>query len=482
MWRRTWLTFAQAVTVAVAALFVVATFKPGWLSPGLGGASVVASGAATARTAPAARKLEPSTQASNASAPANGGNGDPTNVPTNAPNSGPTIEGHRAEGGPGEAHGGSGNGSGLGVGAGAAGAPSLGLAGTVSPHRNANSFSLAARRAAPAVVSITASRLVREPQAEDPRFRFFMRERPNAPGASPGPGAPRTPSQAQAQAQTQWGLGSGVIVSPDGYLLTNRHVVADAVEIEVQLADGRATRAQLVGSDAETDIAVLKILLPNLPVLALADSSALQVGDSVLAIGNPFDIGQTVTAGIVSALERTQRGSSPFQHFIQTDAAINPGNSGGALVDTQGALVGINTAIFSRNGGGNMGIGFAVPVDTARQVMQAIISGGKVRRGFIGVDIQDLGAELARQLALPIQTGALVTGVLGRGPAARAGLQPGDVILAVGEKAVGNRNELFSAIAALPPASAARLAVQRGTQTLELTVTVAERPVAAALR
>ncbi len=458
MWRKTWLTFSQAVTVAVAALFVVATFKPGWLSTSLVGGHGLNLGPGAMAPAQAAAAMAPV-----APPAANGAGG---------------SERSRADAGPGEN--GSGPGAiGLTAAVGAYGSPGSPPAqGLPRGERSAGSFSVAARRAAPAVVSITASRLVREPQAEDPRFRFFMRERPNASGANPAPGAPRTPNTAQAQL----GLGSGVIVSPEGYLLTNRHVVADAVEIDVQLADGRATRAQLVGSDAETDIAVLKISLPNLPVLALADSHGLQVGDAVLAIGNPFDIGQTVTAGIVSALERTQRGSSPFQHFIQTDAAINPGNSGGALVDVQGALVGINTAIFSRNGGGNMGIGFAVPVDTARQVMQAIISGGKVRRGFIGVDIQDLGADLAQQLSLPIQTGALVTGVLGHGPAARAGLQPGDVILAVGEKAVSNRSDLFSAVAALPPASAARLAVQRGTQTMELVVTVAERPVPATLR
>jgi serine protease DegQ len=452
MWRRTWLTFSQAVTVAVAALFVVATFKPAWLSGGAGASAL---------------NLGPASSAAAAVAT-------PVPVPSAVPaarvaGSTANMSGDR---GPGEAA--SGSGSSL---------PELTRVLSASgpqgnPGAERSSFSLAARRAAPAVVSITASRLAREPQAEDPRFRFFMRERPNATGTGGAAGPQRPPTSAQPQL----GLGSGVIVSSEGYLLTNRHVVADAAEIEVQLADGRATRAQLVGSDAETDIAVLKISLPNLPVLVLADSHALQVGDAVLAIGNPFDIGQTVTAGIVSALERTQRGSSPFQHFIQTDAAINPGNSGGALVDAQGALVGINTAIFSRNGGGNMGIGFAVPVDTARQVMQAIISGGKVRRGFIGVDIQDLGADLAQQLSLPIQTGALVIGVLGQGPAARAGLQPGDVILAVGEKAVGNRSDLFSAVAALPPASAARLAVQRGTLSLEIMVTVAERPVPAVLR
>ncbi len=456
MWRRIWLTFSQAVTVAVAALFVVATFQPGWLgADAVASAASVAAGRSVTARAPAAPPAWPPQAASprpgtaQATPPAldAGAAG-----PGNEPGIEPGIEPGTWAGGPGTSR----------------AAPPAERTGS------GTSFSLAARRAAPAVVSITASRLVREPQAEDPRFRFFLRERNGLPGTSPAPGAGRT--------QQQLGLGSGVIVSSEGYLLTNRHVVADAVEIDVQLADGRATRAQLVGSDAETDIAVLKISLPNLPVLALADSTALQVGDAVLAIGNPFDVGQTVTAGIVSALERTQRGSSPFQHFIQTDAAINPGNSGGALVDAQGALVGINTAIFSRNGGGNMGIGFAVPVDTARQVMQALISGGSVRRGFIGVDTQDLGAELARQLALPVQTGALVTGVLGRGPAARAGLQPGDVIVAVGDKAVSSRAELLAAVAAAAPGTSTRITVQRAAQSLSLAVTVAERPLPAGLR
>ncbi|MFO1267905.1 MAG: trypsin-like peptidase domain-containing protein [Rubrivivax sp.] len=363
MWRRTWLLFAQAVTVALAVLFVVATLKPEWL-PRNGGSSVLPLPTLT---------QAPPRQAAGASS--------------------------------------------------AAGAPALA----------SNSFSQAARRAAPAVVSITATKLARNPHADDPRFRFFFGER----------GGP---------AQQQLGLGSGVIVSPEGYLLTNHHVVSDAVDIEVQLADGRSTRAQLVGSDVETDIAVLKIDLDRLPVIELADGRSLQVGDAVLAIGNPFNIGQTVTAGIVSALDRTQRGNSPFQSFIQTDAAINPGNSGGALVDAHGALVGINTAIFSRSGG-NMGIGFAVPVETARGVMEQLIRGGKVKRGFIGVDIRDLKAELAESLALPVKTGVLVTGVLNEGPAARGGVRPGDVVLRVGDKAVTNSGELLAAVAALEPES-----------------------------
>jgi Do/DeqQ family serine protease len=388
MWRRLWLLFAQAVTVALAALFVVATLKPEWL-PRNGGSTVLPLPTLT-QAPPRAGELAGSASAAGASVAA-------------------------------------------------------GL-----------SFSQAARRAAPAVVSITATKLARNPHADDPRFRFFFGDRAPAP-------------------QQQLGLGSGVIVSPEGYLLTNHHVVADAVDIEVQLADGRSTRAQLVGSDVETDIAVLKIDLPALPVLALADARSLQVGDAVLAIGNPFNIGQTVTAGIVSALERTQRGSTPFQSFIQTDAAINPGNSGGALVDAQGSLVGINTAIFSRSGG-NMGIGFAVPIDTARGVMEQLVRGGKVKRGFIGVDPRDLNAELAESLALPIKAGALITGVLNDGPAAKGGVRPGDVVVRVGDKPVANSAELLAAVAALPPDSEAQLGLQRGAEALSVRVKVGERP------
>ena len=252
-------------------------------------------------------------------------------------------------------------------------------------------------------------------------------------------------------------------------------MVEDATDIEVQLADGRNTRARVVGSDPETDIAVLKIDLPNLPVVTLGNVRALQVGDAVLAIGNPFNVGQTVTAGIVSALDRTQAGASQFQNFIQTDAAINPGNSGGALVDAAGHLVGINTAIFSRTGG-SLGIGFAVPVDTARQVMEALIRGGSVKRGWIGVEPRDLTAELAESLALPVKSGVLITGVLQDGPAARGGLRPGDVVLKVGDKPVLSTSDLFSAVAALQPESTAVIAVQRGAEQVRVKVAVGERP------
>ncbi len=319
------------------------------------------------------------------------------------------------------------------------------------------SFATAARRATPAVVSVTASKVASNPHADDPRFKFFF-----------GDGGPDGATQ-----RRQLGLGSAVIVAAEGYLLTNHHVVAGATEIEVQLADGRSTQARLVGSDAETDIAVLKIELDALPVLALGELRSLQVGDPVLAIGNPFNVGQTVTAGIVSALDRTQAGSQ-YQNFIQTDAAINPGNSGGALVDAQGALVGINTAIFSRSGG-NLGIGFAVPVDTARQVMEALISGGKVRRGWIGVEPRDLTPELAESLALPMTSGVVISGVLQTGPAAAAGLRPGDAVLKVDEQVVRTTRDLFLAVAALKPDSTTLLSLQRGSEQLQVKVVVGER-------
>jgi serine protease DegQ len=320
------------------------------------------------------------------------------------------------------------------------------------------SYSQAARRAAPAVVSIMASKAATRPRAqgEDPWFRYFFGN-----GRNPQP--------------QQMGLGSGVIVSPDGYLLTNNHVVEGASDIEVQLADGRQTRAQLVGTDPETDLALLQIKLQDLPVIALGDMRALQVGDVVLAIGNPFNVGQTVTSGIVSALGRNRLGLSTFENFIQTDAAINPGNSGGALVDADGRLVGINTAIYSRSGG-SMGIGFAIPVDSARAVMDALLREGRVTRGWIGVEPRDLTPELATSLRLPVSQGVLITGVLQDGPASRGGIRPGDVVVAIGGAEVSNTAQLLAAVAALKPQTVAQVAVQRGAQPLLLNLTVAQRP------
>jgi Do/DeqQ family serine protease len=395
MWRKSWLIFSQTVTVAVAALFVVATFRPAWLGDER---SVSAIGWPVPTVVQAPSPAVPAVPA----------------VPAAA--------------------------------SGVLSAPS--------------SFAVAARRAAPTVVSVTATKLARSPHADDPRFKFFFDRAPEG-----------------ADTRRQLGLGSAVIVAPEGYLLTNHHVVDGATEIEVQLADGRSTQARLVGSDPETDIAVLKIELENLPVLPLGDVRALQVGDPVLAIGNPFNVGQTVTAGIVSALDRTQAGSQ-YQNFIQTDAAINPGNSGGALVDGNGYLVGINTAIFSRSGG-NLGIGFAVPVDTARQVMEALIAGGKVQRGWIGVEPRELTPELAESLALPTKTGVIITGVLQDGPAAQGGLRPGDVVLSVGDKPVRTTSDLYAAVAALKPGSTATFSVQRGAAQAQAQVRVAERPAAA---
>jgi serine protease DegQ len=334
--------------------------------------------------------------------------------------------------------------------------PAIVAAPPASP-RSPTSYSQAARNAAPAVVSIVASKASRpRVQGEDPWFRYFFGNGRNA----------------QPQ---QMGLGSGVIVSADGYLLTNNHVIEGASEIEVQLADGRQTRAQLVGTDPETDLALLQIKLQELPVITLGDMRALQVGDVVLAIGNPFNVGQTVTSGIVSALGRNRLGLSTFENFIQTDAAINPGNSGGALVDAEGRLVGINTAIYSRSGG-SLGIGFAIPVDAARMVMDALLREGRVTRGWIGVEPRDLTPELAASLRLPVSQGVLITGVLQDGPASRGGMRPGDVVVAIGGAAVSNTAQLLSAVAALKPQTVAQVAVQRGEQPLLLNLSVAQRP------
>jgi len=316
-------------------------------------------------------------------------------------------------------------------------------------------FRAAAQAASPAVVSINTSKAVdNHPQSNDPWFRFFFGD--------------------QGQAQPQTGLGSGVIVSPAGYILTNNHVIEEADQIEVVLNDGRKSSAQVIGTDPETDLAILKVDLAELPVITLGNSDELQTGDPVLAIGNPFGVGQTVTSGIVSALGRTQLGINTFENFIQTDAAINPGNSGGALVDTHGHLMGINTAIYSRSGG-SMGIGFAIPTSTARSVMEAIVRDGQVTRGWIGVEPQDLTPELAESFGLQTGTGVIITGVLQNGPAAQAGIRPGDVVTAVGGKPVNSVAQLLSAVAALKPGSAATLDVVRKDGKSQLQVTPGKR-------
>ena len=305
------------------------------------------------------------------------------------------------------------------------------------------------------MVSINTSKApVRDPRSDDPWFQFFF---------------------GNQGSQPQAGLGSGVIVSMEGYILTNNHVVEGADEIDVTLSDSRKTRARVVGTDPDTDLAILKIELDKLPVIVLGDSDTAQVGDRVLAIGNPFGVGQTVTSGIVSALGRSQLGINTFENFIQTDAAINPGNSGGALVDVDGNLLGINTAIYSRSGG-SLGIGFAIPVSTAKMVLASITTTGQVTRGWIGVEPGELSPEMAETFGIKAASGVIITGVLQNAPAARAGLRPGDVITEVAGKPVTSVPGLLSAVAALKPGESAGLRVQRGEQLLDLQVEPGVRP------
>lgn len=324
------------------------------------------------------------------------------------------------------------------------------------------SFRQAAQKASAAVVSINTSKTARRnDKSGDPWFRFFFGDQGNEP---------------------QMGLGSGVIVSTSGYVLTNNHVIEGADEIEVILNDARHAHGKVIGTDPETDLAILKIDLDRLPVIVLGNSDSLQVGDQVLAIGNPFGVGQTVTGGIVSALGRNQLGINTFENFIQTDAAINPGNSGGALVDTNGNLLGINTAIYSRSGG-SMGIGFAIPVSTAKLVLEGIVKDGLVTRGWIGVEPQDLTPELAETFGVkpPKNTngegyqGVIMAGVLQNGPAAQAGIHPGDVILDIAEKPVNSVSELLSVVAALKPGKPVPVTLVRAAGKLSVTVTPGQR-------
>jgi len=266
-----------------------------------------------------------------------------------------------------------------------------------------------------------------------------------------------------------------VIVSTSGYVLTNHHVVEAADEIEVALADGKKLLAKLVGNDPETDIAVLRVNAENLPAISFGSSETLRVGDVVLAIGNPFGVGQTVTSGIVSALGRTGLGINTFENFIQTDAAINPGNSGGALIDAAGNLVGINTAIFSRSGG-SMGIGFAIPVSTAKMVLEQIVKSGSVTRGWIGVEVQEITPPVAESFKLGSTRGALIAGVLRGGPADKAGVKPGDVLVEVQGKPVADPAGMLNLVAALAPGQSAKVRLKRQGQDVDATVTVGRRP------
>jgi serine protease DegQ len=325
---------------------------------------------------------------------------------------------------------------------------------------SAGSFSDAARKAMPAVVNIYTSQEAKRPRhpfMDDPLFRHFFGEGPEA-----GP-------------QRREGLGSGVIVSEQGYVLTNHHVIESVDQIEVALPDSRKVPARVVGTDPETDLAVLKIEARKLPAITFAKAEQIRVGDFVLAIGNPFGIGQTVTLGIVSGLGRSHLGITTFENFIQTDAAINPGNSGGALVDASGHLIGINTAIYSQTGG-SMGIGYAIPVSTARQVMEQIIQKGSVTRGWIGVGVQDITKEIAESFKLRAAGGVLITQVERGGPADKAGVQAGDVLSAVNGKPVADTIAMLNSIATLQPGDEARLRVSRNQAEQELSVTIGRRP------
>ena len=378
--KKLWLFFSQAVTVFVAAWFVIATLQPQWLA---------------------------------------------------APAPPPAVS-----------------------------APLVLPAPQVSAAAQPGSLATAVRRAAPAVVSINTSRITRHPFADDPWFRLFF---------------------GQQGSQSQSGLGSGVIMSADGYVLTNNHVVQEADHIEAVLADGRRASARVIGADPESDLAVLKIDLPDLPVMTPSDSDRIEVGDRVLAIGNPFGVGQTVTSGIVSALGRDQLGINTFENFIQTDAAINPGNSGGALTDEQGRLLGINTAIYSRSGG-SLGIGFAIPVNVARQALQDIVQNGRVVRGWIGVESAALTPELAESLGAASAQGVIITGVLNEGPAARAGMQPGDVVTHINGQPIQTVAELRAGITALRPGTAATFSILRRGQNVQMQLVPSQRPAVALTR
>ena len=326
--------------------------------------------------------------------------------------------------------------------------------GAISPTVSAGSLSFAAKKASPAVVSINTSQKAGLEKNKDPWFRYFFGDQDDS---------------------AQTGLGSGVIVSPQGYILTNNHVVEAADEILVMLNDGRQTQAKIIGTDPETDLAVLKVNLDKLPVMVMNNSEQVQVGDIVLAIGNPFGVGQTVTSGIISALGRNQLGINTFENFIQTDAAINPGNSGGALVDVQGNLLGINTAIYSKSGG-SMGIGFAIPVSIAKQVLEGIVKDGLVTRGWIGVEPTELTPELAQTFNVSRQEGVIITGVLQTGPAFKAGIRPGDMLLAVNDHKVQNVAELLEQVSLLKPGVDAQLKILRKEQEQVLSVTPLQRP------
>jgi serine protease Do len=327
------------------------------------------------------------------------------------------------------------------------------------------SFSPVVKRAMPAVVNISSSKVVKNQQTQngmldDPFFRQFF--------------GGRVPRQEQPRSQRETSLGSGVVVSPDGYILTNNHVVEGATDVKVAFFDKHEYPAKIVGSDKYTDVAVLKIDRTGLTPLPFADSGHAQVGDVVLAIGNPFGLGQTVTMGIISAMGRTGLGIERYEDFIQTDAAINRGNSGGALIDSKGELVGINTAILSGSGGGSEGVGFAIPANLARSIMDQILKKGKVTRGFMGILPQELTPDMAKAFGMPNVRGVAIANVEPNTPASKAGLKIGDVITAINGNNVDDVNAFRLQIAGFSPGTTVHLKIARIGQNLEVPVTLAE--------
>ena len=389
---RLWLIFTQAVTVSVAALFVVGTLKPEWI-PHNGPVTPTMVTIVETTTAP---------------------------IPS-------------------------------------------------ASESNGVSYAEAARRALPAVVHIYTRQAVPDhPLMNDPIFRHFF----------------STPERA--------GLGSGVIIDPQGFVLTNNHVIENADEIEAVLNDGRKFEARLIGRDPETDLAVLRLAnADSLPAIAFAPADSLAVGDVVLAIGNPFGIGQTVTMGIASALGRNHLGINTFENYIQTDAAINPGNSGGALIDGTGRLVGINTAIYSSSSetrnvdspaGGGLGIGFAIPVSIARKVLEQIITHGEVVRGWIGIEMREITPELAESFGLPSAQGVLISSVLDGSPADKSGVQPGDVLVAINGQEIQLPRVMLDLVASLPPGQVATFRLLRQDKKIDLKIPVGRRPTPLAMR
>ncbi len=323
------------------------------------------------------------------------------------------------------------------------------------------SYANAVEIAAPSVVNINTTKLVggrQHPLYNDPIFRRFFDDQY------------RSPTQRRDNS-----LGSGVIISEQGYIITNNHVIAGADEIQVSLTDGRQATAQVVGSDPETDVAVLKIALHNLPSITFGRSDLLRVGDVVLAIGNPFGVGQTVTQGIVSATERSHLGIATYENFIQTDAAINPGNSGGALINAAGELIGINTAIYSRSGG-SQGVGFAIPADIVKIVMKQVLEFGRVIRGWLGVEIQTITPALAESFGLPEARGIIIAGVMPQGPADHAGVETGDIILQMNGQLVTDGTEALNLIAQTPPGSELKMSGIRRGQPFSITALTSRRP------